>query len=106
MNSEKIRLIRDNKNDLEFEGIELGTAYDDIKMWEYTLFETDEKIKSCDYIIYIDRTHTRVHVGSRYSVIELATIEDTLEYINKEIGGQIGNQLLELLGINTAEQLK
>ena len=104
----KVSLLRDNGTFLKFEGFFIGECSDNLR-WNYTIYKTTDNVKTCDYVIYIDRTNTKIHLGDTemYEVIQF----DSLYSIRTDISKIINDdnceiKILEFLGIEDSEYLE
>ena len=105
MNSGIITLPRDNQPYLKFKGIYEGGAGDEFNGWYYRIYKTDDSVKSCDYVLYIDRSQTEVIVAMRYEAHTFDSIDTIKSYIEGNVRGMASIELLEILGIDNSEHL-
>ena len=102
----EITLPRDNKPNLKFKGSWMGEYYDDLDGCKYTIYQTDDSVKSCDYVLHIDNSTTRFIVATMYEVHTFDSINSIKSYILSETSGDLSSELLEILGVETAEYLE
>ena len=101
-----ISLRRDNETFLKFDGFFIGEC-SDILGWNYTIYKTADTVKTCDYIIHIDRRKTIVFVGKLYEILKFDSLESIKSDISKEIGDEeCVIKILEILGIEKSAYLE
>ena len=100
-----ITLPRDNQPSLKFKGTYEGEAGDEFNGWYYRIFKTDDSVKSCDYVLHIDRSQTEVIVAMRYEAHTFDSIDSIKSYIERNIGGGASIELLEILDTDSLEHL-
>ena len=101
-----ISLHQDNRTFLKFEGIFIGECLDYHK-WNYKIYKTADTVKTCDYIIYVNRNNTNVHIAKLYEVLKF----DSLASIKTDIPKKIDDEectmkILEILGIEDSQYLE
>ena len=103
-----ISLTRDNQDRLKFNGSRIAESGLNPVGWNYIVYKTADSVKSCDYVLHIDRSQTEVMVGGLNDVIQFESRDALISYITKELSGDddILTNLLEKLGVDNAEYLE
>ena len=105
MNSGIITLPRDNQPGLKFKGTYEGGTDDEFNGGYYRIYKTDDSVKSCDYVLHINRSQTEVIVAMRCEAHTFDSIDSIKSYIEGNIEGGASIELLEILGIDNSEHL-
>ena len=95
-----IRIPRTGKTHLQFEGIIKGDSYRDLNGWRYTIYQTADHIKSCKYVLHVDRHSSIVHYARPPD--ETITFQDTdtiQSYLSNNIEAEGVITLLTYIGV-------
>ena len=102
-----ISLARDNQPPLKFQGSFIAESGLNLVGWNYIVYKTADSVKSCAYVLHIDRSQTIVMVGKLNDVIQFESRDALISYITTEFSGDdIQPNLLEKLGVDNAEYLE
>lgn len=101
-----IRIPRTGQTYLKFEGIIKGPPYTDLRGWKYTIYQTADHVKSCRYVLHVDRNLSIVHYGSPTDEpILFQDIDSIQSYISDNIESDGAITLLTYIGVVRDETL-
>ncbi len=101
-----IRIPRTGQRNLQFEGIIKGAPYTNFRGWKYTIYQTADHVKSCEYVLHVDRHSSIVHYGSpQDEALTFQDIDSIQSYISNNIESDGAIILLTYIGVVTDETL-
>ena len=101
-----MRIPRTGQTHLQFEGIIKGAPYTDLTGWKYTIYQTADHVKSCKYVLHVDRHLSLVLHGSPPD--EVLTFQDTdsiQSYVSNNVEPNGAIILLTYIGVVKDETL-
>ena len=103
-----ISIARDNQPPLKFKGSLIAESGLSSNNWNYIVYKTADSVKSCDYILYIDYSQTRIQVGGLPKLINFKSLDDLISDLTERLSDEpdIQSRLLEKLGVDNAEYLE
>lgn len=95
-----IRIPRTGQTHLQFEGIIKGDSYTDWVGWKYTIYQTADHVKSCKYVLHIDRHLSEVIYGGQPDeALIFQDIDSIQSYISNNIESDGAIILLTYIGV-------